>query len=598
MTRNERRRSVLEALSGKVDDPMLRFPNPGSDIANFVAVYVAAYKDLYGRVIGIDDLVQAAVNAGLASSSGHVGEEAVKRSTRLDRSRDPLYNQMKMYAELFRVMGWLHPTPDARLRYGFTLLGKQFVEAGDDYWPLLERCVLGIAYPTRALTVMRNMELRPFAFILNTMMDCGGYLSRDEMIIGPLSAQFDRDSAAVREMLEKINSARKSDEAIKSELENTAEGRGIAVNSLRNYTRWPIAVLRDCGWATNNEERFADGKKYKVWKLTESGKDVAIRTKSAIDLRLSDVESLDQEEMDAVSVVSHFRMLDQTGFDITPMLGRVERALPIAVAALPSLKDENRAILFSPFQSLSTDDIEHAFRVDTLASEFDEKGERAPINAQTKRYERSDLLVVPKLVKSARNTSELTGKTFVELNDILAEFPNPMEAAEIFCNLHSQDTKLTFYPLVAKLFEMLGFRCELSRHGVNYQRWDACVWIGDKALPVEIKSPSEELKLATKAVRQALENKIVILSRGGLPTARDVTSLIVGFQLPNERGDMSNLIEDIYKAYGLNLGVIDLCGLAYLAARKIQDGSAIDADQLAHLRGFIDVRFRSVQNGK
>jgi hypothetical protein len=35
--------------------------------------------------------------------------------------------------------------------------------------------------------------------------------------------------------------------------------------------------------------------------------------------------------------------------------------------------------------------------------------------------------------------------------------------------------------------------------------------------------------------------------------------------------------------------VIDLSSLAYLAARSIQDNVTIEAGQLAHLRGFLDV---------
>ena len=77
-----------------------------------------------------------------------------------------------------------------------------------------------------------------------------------------------------------------------------------------------------------------------------------------------------------------------------------------------------------------------------------------------------------------------------------------------------------FYPLVTHLLQLLGFRSELSRPGVNYQRWDACVWLHSQAVPIEIKSPSEEEFLSTKAIRQALENKVVLLSRGGYRTSR------------------------------------------------------------------------------
>jgi hypothetical protein len=116
---------------------LLRFPNPGSTMDNFVRVYDAAFERLNGRIVGLDDIVDAVVAANLATSSGYMGPEAVARSTRVDRSRDPLFNQLKMYAELFRMLGWLHPTSESSLNYTFTLLGKQLVAAGRDYWPVV-----------------------------------------------------------------------------------------------------------------------------------------------------------------------------------------------------------------------------------------------------------------------------------------------------------------------------------------------------------------------------------------------------------------------------------------------------------------------------
>jgi hypothetical protein len=44
-----------------------------------------------------------------------------------------------------------------------------------------------------------------------------------------------------------------------------------------------------------------------------------------------------------------------------------------------------------------------------------------------------------------------------------------------------------------------------------------------------------------------------------------------------------------YRAFGISLGVIDLLSLAYLAARNIRDNVTIDAKQLAHLKGFLNV---------
>ncbi len=176
-----------------------------------------------------------------------------------------------------------------------------------------------------------------------------------------------------------------------------------------------------------------------------------------------------------------------------------------------------------------------------------------------------------------------------ELKALLATHDSINAAADAFAANHAGDTQTTFYPLVTHLFQVLGLKSDYSRAGVNYQRWDACVWVGDYALPVEIKSPTEEVMLSTKAVRQALENKVILLSRGGLETRRELASLVVGNRIPNERGEMSNLIDDVFNTFGLRLGVIDLPTLAHLALRAVHEGVTIDAEQLSQLRGFLDV---------
>ena len=153
---------------------MLRFPNPGSTIQNFVAVYRAAHARLHDKVVTLDELIKAIVEANLATSSGFMGQAAIYRSTLADRSRDPLYNQAKMYAELFRSLGWLHPTEHASLNFTFTLLGDQVV-AADRYWlPLFCESILGVVFPSRILEIKGSFDLRPFAFILRSMRRLGG----------------------------------------------------------------------------------------------------------------------------------------------------------------------------------------------------------------------------------------------------------------------------------------------------------------------------------------------------------------------------------------------------------------------------------------
>ena len=569
---------------------MLRFPNPGSTIDNFVSVYGAAFERLNGQTVSLDDIVKAVVVANLATSSGYMGAEAVARSTREDRSRDPLYNQIKMYAELFRTMGWLHPIEESSLTFTFTLLGEQVVAAGRSYWPLLEECILGISYPTHVLTVKGDFNLRPFAFILRVMANLGGYLSRDEIILGPLSATSDQGSSAIKEVISKIIMARSSESARDAGLTALAAIRKTQINTLHNYTRWPIAVLRDSGWVDAATGNYADGRKYSVWRLTEKGLAVAARVESATDIRLSSISMFKPGEISALALFSHYKMLARAGFDITPVQRRMDAAWATLRPCMAQLGSDGENILFSPFQSLALKQIKGAFPAQVSAPQItsEEQGSTQQLSSAG-RDDRSHLFVSPTLIQSTHNTEPTANAVRTQLQALLAHHKTVSAASSAFADLHAGDTQTAFYPLITHLFQIIGYRSDYSRAGVNYQRWDACVWIGNDAIPVEIKSPTEEFYLSTKAVRQALENKVILLSRGGLATKRELTSLVVGNRLPNERGDMSNLIDDVFSAYGMRLGVIDLKSLAHLALRHIKEGVTIDPGQLSQLRGFLDV---------
>lgn len=569
---------------------MLRFPNPGSTIENFVRVYGAAFERLSGRTVNLDEIVAAVVAANMATSSGYMGEEAVARSTRADRSRDPLYNQLKMYAELFRILGWLHPTPQSALNFTFTLLGQQVVAAGRDFGPLLEECVLGIVYPTPILAVKGDFDLRPFAFILRVMAACGGHLSRDEMIIGPLSAARDRGKKDLDAVVATIEAARESAVASGEAVQTVSDARKIQVNTLQNYTRWPIALLRDLGWATRGQARFRDGRKYGTFHLTEKGQMLAERVDGSVDLRADEAAQIAPEERNALAVVAHFRMLERSGFDIAPLEQRIADAETTVAPVFGRLGADGRDLLFSPFQSLSLGDIAAAFAPSEQTAHIEEgKGRVMALEAPDGRDDRSHLFVHPNLVAAEGAGVGGPDTLRAELAELLEAHGKISVAAAKFAENHAKDTQTAFYPLVTHLFQILGFESDYSRAGVNYQRWDAYIKVDGYALPVEIKSPTEEVMLSTKAVRQALENKVILLSRGGLETHPDLASLVVGNRLPNERGEMSNLIDDVFKAFGLRLGVIDLTTLAHLTLRAMRDGVTIEAGQLSQLRGFLDV---------
>ena len=571
---------------------MLRFPNPGSTINNFVEVYTAAFQQLDGQVFSLDSMVAAIVEGNLATSSGYMGAEAISRSTRPDRSRDPLYNQLKMYAELFRALGWIHPTEQSALNFTFTLLGREIAEAKQHYLPLMGETVLGISHPSHILDIKGGHELRPFACLLLTMLASDNALSRDEMIVGPLSVGSDRSEDSVPRVAALIDTLRAGSENIAPALAKVAAEQNVQVNTLKNYTRWPIAVMRDLGWTEKARRSFrSGGRAFEVHQLTEAGIRVAEGVSASADLRLDQVDQLPFEEKAAVSVHAHYRMLERAGFDLEPVnlkLEQQEQALGRALTLLGV--PQGRPLLFSPFQSLSTADIGMIFPPSEIAVSVEER-EATASGTVVGRGSRDHLFVQPIFVPQAHEgggegeTAELEE----ELRAIREVHPSAEEAAAAFAQSRVSDTQTQFYPLVSGLFRLLGFKSENSRPGVNYQRWDGWVNLDGTVAPIEIKSPTEEIALSTKAIRQALENKVILLARGGLETTEGTSTLIVGYQIPNERGEMSTLIDDVFETFNISIGVIDLRTLALLAIRSVTEKLTVQSDQLVTLRGFLHV---------
>jgi hypothetical protein len=86
-----------------------------------------------------------------------------------------------------------------------------------------------------------------------------------------------------------------------------------------------------------------------------------------------------------------------------------------------------------------------------------------------------------------------------------------------------------------------------------------------------------------------LENKIVLLSRETYITQKHVTTLVVGYRLPNERAEVQKLIEDISHAFEITIGVLDFATLVELVARvKCENRSFVKSDFIT-LGGLIGV---------
>lgn len=564
---------------------MLRIPNPGSDIDSFIRIYRELFEALHERTsFGLDDMSSVLVERNLATSSGYMGEEALRRSYNEDRSRDALYNQSKMYSELYKVLGWFQPLPESALHFRCTYLGAHVVAAQRDPAAIFRESILGIAYPNAVLNVRGGYILRPFATILRTIGALGGLICRDEIIVGPLCLEDDTDEAKFDSMIHLLNSLRGDWRRLKSCRDNVAQERGISTTTMENYTRFPLAVLKWLRWTDSQRNKDVYGRPTAFLALTSEGENAIREVEACHDVRAANLKSINKGTRDAIARLGMYQMLERAGFDIAAVQDLLARDMK---QAAKFLVDTTRPILFSPLQELSPslsvglfpsvsgtkEALAPRLAVDVPASLLPKLPATVSLSvSKTPTLEKDD----PILAAMLQTASSAVGS---DLHDIASHI------AQMQRNANRDE----FYPLIARLFRALGYNCEHSRPGVNYQRWDAIIIDPQYSIPIEIKSPGEEEFLSVKAVRQALENKVILLSRKTYPTTLSITSLVVGYNLPNDRSEVASLVANISKSFGIIIGVIDLRSLVYLAAATVLRGKHHNVDQLRGLHGIIDV---------
>ncbi|RYE39449.1 MAG: hypothetical protein EOP48_25780 [Sphingobacteriales bacterium] len=142
-----------------------------------------------------------------------------------------------------------------------------------------------------------------------------------------------------------------------------------------------------------------------------------------------------------------------------------------------------------------------------------------------------------------------------------------------------------FYPFIGDLLTEIGLTVRVTRGGDTNNRVDAIVIDQTHSIPIEIKSPTEVEDINIKSIKQALENKIVFLSRKFYPSTRLTTTLAIGYYPPEKRSGVNELIENFFNTYGINVGYIDLQKLLELNWSHSFEGKYFDFTTLINLRG-------------
>jgi hypothetical protein len=347
----------------------LRFPNPGSDIPRLVNTFgvVARAAEQAGlETFDLDFMTEAVVLQGQASSRGAVGKEALRRSRDSDRSRDPLYNQLKMYSEVYRMLGWMRPSADRRLEFRVSVLGET-VAAGAGFnaveRQLLADSLLSIAFPNPNTDNVGVTASRPFRWLMLLALRLDGIVSRHEMILGLLAVNDDRKPDALDEAVDAIMAVRGSKKQTKSALSKVCDEFGVTQNTLENYTRLPVAVLKDptLGWGDKVRLRMQDKQTHEFLRLTPAGIAVAESLLTRLDIREADLAAAgaDLASRAALAEAAHIEMMRRAGLDVSEFQELETRAVADAERLLADLGDPDISnLLYSPFQQASDEVIE------------------------------------------------------------------------------------------------------------------------------------------------------------------------------------------------------------------------------------------------
>ena len=550
---------------------MIRFPNPGSDIPTFIRIFQVLYTYLEeSRVFTLDDMSRTLTKMNLATSSGFVGEEALSRSTRRDRSLDPLYNQSKMYAELFRSLGWI-ASMDKALLFSFTYLGAHVAAAKVDPKLIFEESVFGMSYPNQNIKTKNEDASRTFAAMLLIAKQTGGYTCRDEIILGAQNID-DTKPEAIDNAVRFVMSLRGNSNRLQSEIEKLSARLGISITTMQNYTRFVLSALTYCGWFVKEPKANCYKGRGVMLRLTDYGRSRIELLKNSLDVRLTFFESIkDKNKQSALIRLGFYSMLGRASFDIYSVAELIGKDKATITDIL-----NGREILFSPYQLIRRETVDAALGIESVSirgalSERLEIDESADKGKTTKSK---------KIIASAESTFAVSGKICNKIRQLIKTGKTDEEIVGILFAGYKSAKKEVFYNCVADLFSSLGFDCKATRHGVNYERWDAMISDAEKSVPIEIKSPTEEWMISIKAVRQALENKVVLLSRKSYKTDWETVSLAVGYNPPNTRAEVEGLVGDIKKTYGIRIGVVDFFSLVRFATVALRNGkSSIDINK-------------------
>ena len=565
---------------------MIRFRNPGTQYTTQIQVFRELYKE-YKDVpyFTLDDMAATIAKTKLMTAYGYAGDAALALSNTDNDSLNSTKMNAKMYAEVFRLLGWITSAGKGSYPLVFTYIGEH-AACTDEVLPLYEQCVLGINNPQNIMDVKYDEKVRFFKAALFSLEDLDGIMYKHELCLGPMSID-DLDNGQYRRMISYIKGLRGSYKRYESAYQDLCDDLDVKPTLPDNSTRLPIAFMKTCNWIESKRTKsLYPPKSLECICLTEHGKEVAVSLHGMKDLRLDEYSSYSEYHQQSLIRLGVYSMLLRAGYNTEPVKDIMEKDTKECADIL-----EGKQLLFSPYQTLHHEEVDEAIGIKKDNGKVKHSNKTILPSIQRANSKVTDINF-DQVASYCYGTKDLEVTEFVKyVKDLKNKGLSKKRIIDKIFDDSLTDTQTRFYPFIAMLFRIMGLDCQASRPGDNGARWDAIIVDKNQSIPIEIKSPTEEQHLSLKAIRQALENKVILLSRKTHPTKPETTTLAVGYYLPNDRAEVTNLMNDFKDAYGYRIGVIDLKTLLTISITIILEEKTFDIEKLNRLEGFANATF-------
>ncbi|WP_233141825.1 hypothetical protein [Aggregatibacter actinomycetemcomitans] len=540
--------------------------NAVSDLDVLLDTFIRVRNLVKNSLFDLNGFVNIGVEEGLMSSNGRKGVEARIRSYNENQSLDSMPMQFKAFAEMYRLLGWLRSeSDDKRTQYRVTFLGH-LVSTLKDPTPLMEQCFLGIELPTGTVIRECTNKSRILWCYLRAIKYAQFPLKKEHFLYICHTIPNDEDyDDFIKRVNDVINFEHQNKKIIIEKVKEIAQNAGLQANTLGNSTRLTISALKKFGWTDNKKNAFS---------LTNYGNDLVEKYKSYFRPTYTDVITTYKNYLYDISVVGLIHLLERAKIDsskVSEIKAILNYNTSIELLITNDIITPNTEFLFSPYQVLEPNllkiffgerldfDSDRVYGINSYLENISNRINDKPITTSVK---------INKYAEKSQSNS-FDGYLYREIIKVSSKNVTAQRIVYELYKKFSKTKKDIFYELVAESFRILGFQCIAERHGQNSIRWDAIIIDSNNSIPIEIKSPTEEKAISVKAIRQAIENRVILTARQTYKTNLNISSFVVGYDYPADRSEVYPLIESIHKFYGIKIALFSFRELLTIVVTKV-----------------------------